>query len=138
MPVKSFEFASPADLAAAADAIREWCRQIDARVTSVTVRRRRRSSMAKTIPDPANMTATPRRLGRAGTDDVRRTFGGSYGSCFRKAVRLLGHLCGSDSVAQHVRNRHELYHRDAVLYDLFTIVDCSAASIPPLRDQPVA
>ena len=58
-----------------------------------TARRRRRSSMAKTIPDPANMTATPRRLGRAGTDDVRRTFGGSYGSCFRKAGRLVGHLC---------------------------------------------
>jgi hypothetical protein len=34
---KSFEFASPADLDAAAETIREWCRQVDARVTGLTV-----------------------------------------------------------------------------------------------------
>ena len=36
-PSKSFEYSSPAELVAAAETIKQWCRQNDAKVTGITV-----------------------------------------------------------------------------------------------------
>jgi hypothetical protein len=84
--------------------------------------------MAKTIPDPANMTTTP----GAGWAVPIQTISVApwVVPTGRKAGRLVGHLCRSDSAAQHVRNRHEA----SGVRDAFIAPNQGHADLSPNRE----